>query len=128
MMALLDKENLAAMKANREKFRLNHVGTKLNEYELAEFTALVERRKQTPSEFIRELISREIKQDKEGVQPSPELIEIVGTRLLLVNTLEALLTTTKAMSSEKLKALLDQIAEVKHQVAREKIKEARKKS
>jgi hypothetical protein len=127
-MALLDRENLAAMKAKREKFRLNHVGTKLNESELAEFTALVERRKQTPSEFIRELISREIKQDKEGVQPSPELIEIVGTRLLLVNTLEALLTTTKAMSSEKLKTLLDQIAEVKHQVAREKTKEVRKKS
>ena len=36
-MALLDRENLAAMKAKREKFRLNHVGTKLNESELAEF-------------------------------------------------------------------------------------------
>ena len=127
-MALLDRENLAAMKAKREKFRLNHVGTKLNESELAEFMELVERRKQTPSEFIRELIAREIEKDKEGIQASPELIEIVGTRLLLVNTLEALLTTTKAMSSEKLKALLEQIAEVKHQVAREKVKEARKNS
>jgi len=59
MMALLDKESLAVMKTKREKFRLNHVGTKLNDAELKEFRALVEKRKQTPSELIRALISRE---------------------------------------------------------------------
>lgn len=129
-MALLDKENLAAMKAKREKFRLNHVGTKLNDAELkelTELTELVEKRKQTPSELIRELICREIKRDKEGVQASPELVEIIGTRLLLVNILQPLLTATKAMSAEKLNDLLNQIAKVKYEVAQEKVKEAQKK-
>jgi hypothetical protein len=126
-MALLDKENLAAMKANREKFRLNNVGTKLNNAELEEFTALVEKRKQTPSELIRELIFKEIQRDKEGVQASPELVEIIGTRLLLVNILQPLLTATKAMSAEKLNDLLNQIAKVKYEVAQEKAKEAGKK-
>jgi hypothetical protein len=126
-MALLDKENLAAMKAKREKFRLNHVGTKLNDAELKEFSALAEKRKQTPSELIRELICREIKRDKEGVQASPELVEIIGTRLLLVNILQPLLIATKAMSAEKLNDLLNQIAKVKYDVAQEKAKEAQKK-
>jgi hypothetical protein len=126
-MALLDKESLAAMKAKREKFRLNHIGTKLNDAELKEFTALAEKRKQTPSELIRELICREIKRDKEGVQASPELVEIIGTRLLLVNILQPLLTATNAMSAEKLNDLLNQIAKVKYEVAQEKAKEAGKK-
>lgn len=126
-MALLDKENLAAMRARREKFRLNHVGTKLNEAELAEFMALVERRKQTPSELIRELISREIRADKDGTQASPELLEIVGTRLLLVNILEPLLIATKAMPKEKFRDIIEQIKKVKYEVAEDKIKEAQSK-
>ena len=126
-MALLDKENLAAMKAKREKFRLNHVGTKLNDAELKEFTALVEKRKQNPSELIRELIFREIRRDKEGIQASPELSEIIGTRLLLVNTLQPLLTATKAMSAERFNDLLDQIAKVKIELAQKKVKEAQLK-
>lgn len=126
-MALLDKENLAAMKAKRERFRLNHVGTKLNDAELKEFTALVEKRKQNPSELIRELIFREIRRDKEGIQASPELSEIIGTRLLLVNTLQPLLTATKAMSAERFNDLLDKIVKVKVELAQKKVKEAQQK-
>jgi hypothetical protein len=126
-MALLDKENLAALQAKREKFRLNHVGTKLNDLELKEFTALVERRKQTPSELIRELVSREIKRDKEGIQASPELVEIIGTRLLLVNTLQPLLAITKAMSTERFNDLLDQVSKVKMELAQKKVKETQQK-
>jgi hypothetical protein len=40
-MALLDETRLAAEKARRAKYRLHHVGTKLNEGELREFEALV---------------------------------------------------------------------------------------
>ena len=126
-MALLDKEDLAARMAKRAKFRLNHVGTKLNDAELKEFTALVEKRKQTSSELIRELIFREIQRDKAGIQGSPELVEIISTRLLLVNTLPPLLTAAKAMSTEKFNDLLSQIVKVKYEVAQEKVKEAQKK-
>ena len=126
-MALLDKESLAAMKAKREKFRLNHVGTKLNDAELKEFAALVEKRKQTPSELIRELIFREIQRDKEGVKASPELTEIIGTRLLLVNTLLPLLTTANAMSTERFNDLLNQIAKVKSELAQKMAQGTQKK-
>jgi hypothetical protein len=56
-MAILGKENLEAEAARRAKFRLNHVGTKLNEAELRAFEELVEKRRQTQGEFIRDLIS-----------------------------------------------------------------------
>lgn len=126
-MALLDKENLAAMMAKRSKHRLNHVGTKLNDAELKEFTALVEKRQQTPSELIRGLLLREIQRDKEGERASPELVEITSTRLLLVNALPPLLTAAKAMSTERFNDLIHQIAKVKHEVALEKAKETPKK-
>jgi hypothetical protein len=118
-MALLDKEDLTARTAKAEKFRLNHVGTKLNDAELKEFTALVEKRKQTPSRVIRELILGEIYREKEGVEAPPELVEIIGTRLVLVNAMKPLLAATNAMSGERFDKLLDQIATVKHEVARE---------
>ncbi len=52
-MTILGKENLEAEAARRAKFRLNHVGTKLNEAELRAFEALVKKRQQTQAEFIR---------------------------------------------------------------------------
>ena len=36
-MALLDEKNLMAERARRARFRVNHVGTKLNEGKRAEF-------------------------------------------------------------------------------------------
>ncbi len=122
-MALLDKENLAAMKAKREKFRLNHVGTKLNDAELKEFTALVEKRKQTSSELIRELIFREIQRDKEGLQPSPELIELIALRLVVVNLLQPLLLFNHLMPEERLNQLFDEVKPVKKKLARERLRE-----
>ena len=43
-MALLDEKNLAAEKARRAKYRLHHVGKKLNEGELRAFEALAAKR------------------------------------------------------------------------------------
>jgi hypothetical protein len=39
-MALLDDKNLAAEAAKRARFRVHHVGTKLNETELRQLEAL----------------------------------------------------------------------------------------
>jgi hypothetical protein len=118
-MALLDKDNLAERMAKRQKFRLNHVGTKLNDAELKEFMTLVEKRKLSPSELIRELILGEIRREKEGVEARPELVEIIGTRLLLVNAMRPLLAATNTMSEKKFDQLLDQIAKAKNEIARE---------
>ena len=69
-MALLDKENLVERMAKRQKFRLNHVGTKLNDTKLKEFMTLVEKRKQTPSELIRELIWARFAGTKKASKPA----------------------------------------------------------
>ena len=86
-MALLDEKNLAAEAAKRARFRVHHVGTKLNQAELHELEVLAAKRKQTQAELIRGLVLREIEQDQTGLRPSAEMVEITACRLLLVNLL-----------------------------------------
>ena len=57
-MALLDEKNLAAEAAKRARFRVHHVGTKLNQTELRELEVLAAKRKQTHAELIRGLVLR----------------------------------------------------------------------
>ena len=87
-MAILDEANLAAEAAKRATYRVNHVGTKLNEGELRAFEALAAKRNQTQGELIRGLILAEQAREAGGVQPSAELEEITGVRLLLINLLK----------------------------------------
>ena len=46
-MALLNEKNLAAEAAKRARYRVHHVGTKLNEAELHELEALAAKRNET---------------------------------------------------------------------------------
>ena len=71
-MALLDEKNLAAEAAKRARFRVHHVGTKLNEAQLHELEVLAAKRKQTQAELIRGLVLREIEQDQTGLRPSAD--------------------------------------------------------
>jgi hypothetical protein len=87
-LAILDEANLAAEAAKRATYRVNHVGTKLNESELRAFEALAAKRNQTQGELIRGLILDEQAREAGGVQPSAELTEITGVRLLLINLLK----------------------------------------
>lgn len=91
-MAILDEANLAAEAAKRATYRVHHVGTKLNESELRAFEALAAKRNQTQGELIRGLIlneqANEQARESGGVQPSAELTEITGIRLLLINLLK----------------------------------------
>jgi len=112
-MAILGKENLEAEAARRAKFRLNHVGTKLNEAELRAFEALVEKRRQTQGEFIRDLIAAEVRRDQEGETPSPEMVEIVAVRLLLMNMFKSLLVTGDLLPAEKWEWYLTEITKRK---------------
>ena len=74
-MALLDGKNLAAEASKRARFRVHHVGTKLNEAELHELEALAAKRKETQAELIRGLILHELARDAEGFRPSAEMTE-----------------------------------------------------
>src|SRR6202140_5483444 len=57
----------------------------LNEAERHELEALAAKRNENQAELIRGLLLREIEQDKTGLRPSAEMVEITACRLLLVN-------------------------------------------
>ena len=119
-MALLDDKNLAAEAAKRARFRVHHVGTKLNQAELHELEALAAKRKQTLAELIRGLLLREIEQDKTGTRPSVELVEITACRLLLVNLLGPF-AKGQAMTSEVFDGIVDLVKKQKARVARDRL-------
>lgn len=53
-----EAERMAALTAKRAGFRLQHVGTKLNQGELRELEALLARRGKRQGEFIRGRVAR----------------------------------------------------------------------
>ncbi len=116
-MALLDEANLAAEIAKRAKHRLNHVGTKLNEEELRGLEELAAKRKQRPAELIRGLLLREIKQEREGLQPSAELIEITAVRLLLMNLFKAKIVHGELLSEKMWDEYLSEVKKRKRKGA-----------
>jgi CRISPR/Cas system-associated protein Csm6 len=121
-MALLDEENLATEAAKRARFRVHHVGTKLNEAELRELEVLAAKRKQTQAELIRGLVLREIEQDQTGLRPSAEMVEITACRLLLVNLLGPL-AKGQAMTSEVFDGIVDLVKKQKARVALDRLKD-----
>ena len=118
----LDEKNLAAEAAKRARFRVHHVGTKLNDAELHEFEVLAAKRKQTQAELIRGLVLREIEHDRTGLQPSAEMVEITACRLLLVNLLGPL-TKGQAMTPEMFDGVVDLVKRQKTRVARDRLKD-----
>jgi hypothetical protein len=121
-MALLDEKNLAAEAAQRARFRVHHVGTKLNQGELHELEALAAKRKQTQAELIRRLVLREIEQDQTGLRPSAEMVEITACRLLLVNLLGPL-AKGQAMTSDMFDGIVDMVKRQKARVALDRLKD-----
>jgi hypothetical protein len=121
-MALLDEKNLAAEAAKRARFRVHHVGTKLNEAELHELEVLAANRKQTQAELIRRLVLREIEQDQTGLRPSAEMVEITACRLLLVHLLGPL-AKGRAITAEVFDGIIDMVKRQKARVARDRLKD-----
>jgi hypothetical protein len=121
-MALLDERNLAAEAAKRSRFRVHHVGTKLNQAEQHELEVLAAKRKQTQAELIRGLVLHEIEQDQTGLRPSAEMVEITACRLLLVNLLGPL-AKGQAMTSEVFDGIVDMVKRQKARVAMDRLKD-----
>jgi hypothetical protein len=121
-MALLDDKSLAAEAAKRARFRVHHVGTKLNEAELHELEVLAAKREQTQAELIRGLVLREVEHDKTGLRPSAEMVEITACRLLLVNLLGPL-AKGQAMTPEVFDGIVDMVKRQKARVALDRLKD-----
>jgi hypothetical protein len=121
-MALLNEKNLAAEAAKRARFRVHHVGTKLNETELRQLEVLAAKRKQTQAELIRGLVLREIEQDQTGLRPSAEMVEITACRLLLVNLLGPM-AKGQPITQEVFDGIVDEVKKQKARVARDRLKD-----
>ena len=116
-MALIDEKDIAAEQLERSAYRLNTVATKISGQELVNLKALAARRRQSTSDLIRELILAELERDSGPSKVDPILSEIVGVRLLLVNLLRPQSTGQAPYSTVAFETLLDQIKQVKRQVA-----------
>ena len=121
-MALLDEKNLAGEAARRARFRVHHVGTKLNEAEVRELEALATKRSQTQAELIRGLILREIEQGKTRHRASVEMVEITACRLLLTHLLRPG-ATGQPMTEQAFDGLLEEVKKHKARVAEDRLKD-----
>ncbi len=108
--------------------RTRSAGAKVTEEEYAQIEKLAEARGLNVSEWCREAMLREMgggSVDDAG-RRDPALAEIVGVRLLLVNVLRPL-AAGERLSPEAFDKMLDQISEVKHELAAKLQQQAAKK-
>src|SRR5260370_38582113 len=87
-MSLLGDETVAERAQQRDSFRLTNVSSKLTRSEAERLDELAKKHGMQRGEFIRQLILDELARDSGEAPVSPELIEIIGLRLMLSNLLE----------------------------------------
>jgi predicted DNA-binding protein len=104
--------------------RTKSIGFKVSEEEYARLETAAQASGRTLGEWCREAILRGGASDSE--RHDPALAEIVGVRLLLVNVLRPLAAGEK-LAPEAFDKMLDQISEVKHELAAKLQQAARKK-
>jgi hypothetical protein len=105
--------------------RTKSIGFKVSEEEYAQLETAAQAGRQTLGEWCREAILRG-GSASDAARHDPALAEIVGVRLLLVNVLRPLAAGEK-LAPEAFDKMLDQISEVKHQLAAKLQQAARKK-
>jgi hypothetical protein len=96
-MSFSNDEQLAAEAKAKAKasYRLIGVTTKLSPREVEDIERLARKHGLQRGEFIRQLILDELARDTGEPTVSPELVEIVGLRLMLTNLLKPLTTGQK---------------------------------
>ena len=95
IMSLFSDEQLTDEAKAKTEYRLIGVTTKLSPQEVEDIERLAKKHGLQRSEFIRQLILDELARDSVDPPVSPELIEILGLRLMLTNLLRPLATGQK---------------------------------
>ena len=108
--------------------RTKSIGFKVSEEEYAQLETAAQASGQTLGEWCREAVLREMRggSASDSERHDPALAEIVGVRLLLVNVLRPL-AAGERLAPEAFDKMLDQISEVKHELAAKLQRQARKK-
>jgi len=112
-MAILKATARAISDSDRALNRVFPVTAKLTKEELEKVTEFARSQGLARGEWIREVILKEM---RGGSANDPSLAEILGVRLLLVNVLRPLAAGEK-LAPEAFDKMLDQISEVKHELA-----------
>ena len=122
MLAREVSDNRRASRLRGRSQRTQSVGTKLTLQEESDVLSAAERDGKVPSEWVREVIMREL-----GSSPATDafLAEILGVRLLLVNVLRPVAAGQK-LTAEAFDKLLDDISATKHDLAAKLIAENRR--
>ena len=94
-MSLFNDEELADEAKAKAEYRLIGVTTKLSPQEVEDIERLARKHGLQRGEFIRQLILDELACDSGDPPVSPELVEIIGLRLMLTNLLKPLTTGQK---------------------------------
>lgn len=102
--------------------RTQSVGTKLTPQEESDVLSASESAGKVPSEWVRDLIMRELRTSS---TVDATLAEVLGVRLLVVNVLRPLALGQK-LSSEAFDKLLDDIGATKYELATKLVAERRR--
>jgi len=94
-MALLSDDSIADRARKLETLRMTNVSSRLTRGETDHLDELAKKNGLQRGEFIRQLILDELARDTGEPTVSPELIEIIGLRLMLMNLLEPVATGQK---------------------------------
>jgi hypothetical protein len=104
--------------------RTKSIGFKVSEEEYAQLETAAQAGGRTLGEWCREAILREM---SDAERHDPALAEIVGVRLLLVNVLRPV-AAGERLAPEAFDKMLDQISEVKHELAAKLQQQAARKN
>lgn len=116
-MTLLSTESRTLPRKLRGRERRNiTLNTKLTPAEFAEVEQFCDTRKIAFSEWVREVVLREVRSMDGQSMPMPLLVEVQALRLILINSLEPLLRGER-MTPEQFKAMLQHVKTNKRKVA-----------
>ena len=115
-MSLLGDEEICEIARQRESFRLTNVSSKLTRNETHQLDDLAKKHGLQRGEFIRQLILDELARDSGDPPVSPELVEILGVRLMLTNLLKPL-TTGQKITPEVFDGIIAEVKKHKRSLA-----------
>lgn len=115
-MSFFNDEQLTAESKAKASYRLIGVTTKLSSREVEDIERLARKHGLQRGEFIRQLILDELACDSGDPPVSPELVEIIGVRLMLTNLLKPL-TTGQKITPEVFDGIIAEVKKHKRSLA-----------
>ena len=115
-MSFFNDEQLTAEAKAKASYRLIGVTTKLSPREVEDIERLARKHGLQRGEFIRQLILDELARDTGEPTVSPELVEIIGVRLMLTNLLKPL-TTGQKITPEVFDGIIGEVKKHKRSLA-----------